>query len=104
MLPRSTTPDIRYKFNKVQVSDITECYLSFAQREKKLLEKDLSEAIEINTEENYIQWRLTQAETAKFTTAVPVEVQIKFKTSAGIVSVSKISKVPSYRNWKEEEI
>lgn len=104
MLPRSTTPDIRYTFKSVNVSDITKCYLMFVQNEEKLLEKSLEDAIDIDTTNNFIQWRLTQEETKKFSVKSAVEVQIKFKTSAGLVYVSRISKVSSYKDFKEEEI
>ena len=104
MLPQGTTPEIRYKFSKILVADITDAYLSVRQDGTKLIEKDLNSAVEINTTNNYIEWRLTQEETQQFDPFTPLEVQIKYKTNAGLVYTSKIKSESSYEDIKNEVI
>ena len=104
MLPRGTTPDIIYKFKKIKVADISVCYLSIAQNNTKLVTKELSDAYDVDTENDSISWRLTQQDTLKFDENISLEVQIKYKTNDGRVYTSKVSKVNSYKDLKNEVI
>ena len=54
MLPRGTTPEIPFKFKIIKVEDITACYLSIYQNNEKVLEKDLTQAISIDTDKQII--------------------------------------------------
>lgn len=98
MLPRGTTPVIRFKFKKIHVEDITDCILSIYQSDTKMVERDLESAIEADTFTEVISWRLTQEETLQFNEDLPVEVQIKYKTDTGEVYTSKDYIVKSYKD------
>lgn len=104
MLPRGTTPEIPFKFKIIKVEDITACYLSIYQNNEKVLEKDLTQAISIDTDKQIITWRLTQTETLAFDEQIPLEIQIKYKTDNELVYTSKVYRVESYRDLKGEVI
>ena len=59
---RGTTPTIRFTYENVQVSDFVTAYLTIAQRDKTIIEKDISDSY-VNSEKNYIEWKLSQEET-----------------------------------------
>lgn len=103
-LPQGTTPEIRYRFRKVTVTDIVSAYLTIRQNGRKLIERDLTSALEVSATDNSITWRLTQEETLEFNPNDDLEVQIKYKTSAGIVGTSVVSYVKSYEDMKGEVI
>lgn len=79
-------------------------YLTIRQNGRKLIERDLSSALEVSATDNSITWRLTQEETLEFNPNDDLEVQIKYKTSSGIVGTSAVSYVKSYEDMKGEVI
>lgn len=88
---RGTTPTIRFTYNNVQVSDFVAAYLTISQKDEVLIEKDISNSY-INSEKNYIEWKLSQEETLLLESGdrYNVEVQCRFKLSDKIAGASRI--------------
>ena len=66
LLIRGTTPIVRFQFNKVQVSSLTTAKLVIKQNGTNKIVKDIDSAT-IDTDGNYIDWVLTQAESLTLT-------------------------------------
>lgn len=98
MLARSTTPTIRYTFRRINVTDIVKCVLTIVQK-NLTISHDLSEA---TVGENDLSWTLTQEETLSLDESLPIEIQIKYKTADGLVNVSRVSNVKSYKTLNED--
>lgn len=94
-----TTPTIKYTFNVVNVSDITNAYLTIAKRVNssipyaKVIEKDLTSA---TIGSNYLQWTLTQTESLML--SGEAQVMINWLTTEGVRGASDISKVRIIEN------
>lgn len=65
---RGTTPTLKYKFKIVEVSDITEAYLSI-QNNNTMIEKTLEDAI-VGTD--FIAWTLSQSDTLALGNSITV--------------------------------
>lgn len=99
---RSTTPTIKYKFKEIDVSDIVVAYLTMEQHRRVVLEKDITSAT-IETEDNTIQWRLTQEET--FSLAVgKIAIMLNWRTASGIRGASNKDIIAIEPNLKAEVI
>lgn len=98
MIPRGTTAVIEYKFKTIDVSTITSCYLTIKQGDVEI-EKDLSDAT-MDTTDNTLSWKLTQAETLGLNASKEVERQLRYKTASNAY-ISPITKTRSYRILKE---
>lgn len=99
---RSTTPTIKYKFKEVNVSDLTAAYLTIEQRHRTILEKDMTSAI-TETEENTIQWQLTQEETYSLAEG-KIAIMLNWKTASGIRGASNKDIIAIEPNLKVEVI
>ena len=88
---RGTTPTHKFYADDINLENIEELYITYAQGKKVIIEKTL-EDVELNTEENSISVFLTQEDTLKFKTTqwsylypnenkrdMMVEVQIRIK-------------------------
>ena len=98
---RSTTPTIRFRFNVVNVPDIVKAYLTIEQENKRLVEKDIDDAVISDKE---IAWTLTQEETLAMDMSRNVKIQVKYKTMEGLVSASRVYEVHPYEILKEDVI
>lgn len=78
-----TTPTITYKFQHVEVSDITKAILTIKKGKNIAIEKTLSEA---TVGEKTISWRMTQAQTLSVLGSA--EVMINWVTSGGVRGAS----------------
>lgn len=104
MIPRGTTPTIRHTFKRVDVSDITVAYMTIKQG-SLTIEKTLSDATVVHNEtDNYLEWKLTQAETLSVLEKVNVEEQCRWKLSDGTVGKSPVAILDPDRLVKEGEI
>ena len=103
-IPRGTTPTIRHTFKRVDVSDIAVAYMTLKQG-TLTIEKTLSEATVVHNETgNYIEWRLTQAETLSINEKVNIEEQCRWRLADGTAGESPVAVVPPNRILKEGEI
>lgn len=99
---RSTTPTIKYKFKKIDVSDVTVAYLTIKQLHRTILEKGITTAT-IDTEENTIQWQLTQEETSSFAEG-KIATMLNWKTASGLRGASNKDIIVIEPNLKPEVI
>lgn len=99
---QATTPLIKYVFKTINVTDITEAYLTIDQNRAKILEKDIDEAT-VDTENNLICWGLTQEETLHFANTY-ITVMLNWKTTNGIRGASKKDTIFIENNLKKEVI
>lgn len=100
---RGTTPTIRYKANQVDVSDVSEAYLTFLQFGKKKFEKDISTAA-VDSTEGTIAWKLTQAETLSLSDETDAEIHCKVKLDDGTVFEATQATVTVGKTGKNEVI
>lgn len=91
---RGTTPTLLYKFDQVDVSDITTAYLTI--KAGTVIEKSLSDAI---VGEDYISWTLSQAETLAFPNQVSA--MINWKLNDGTRGASNKSSFLIENNYKD---
>lgn len=104
MIPRGTTPTIRYKFKTVNVTDITVAYMTMKQG-ALVVEKTLADATVVHDDaNNYIEWTLTQAETLSVSMKINIEIQCRWKTGEGVAGESPITITDPARILKEGEI
>lgn len=97
MIPRGTTPTIRFAFNTINVADIAVCYLTILQGKLKI-EKDLSEATVGGG--GYLEWSLTQEETLALGDE-NIDIQIRYRLGDGRALESKIYTVHPAQILKE---
>lgn len=97
---RWTTPDLRWRFRKINVADIAVCKLYVMQGNVEI-DKTLSDAM---IGEKEIVFRLSQQETARLEENKTAEIQIHYKLTDGTVGGSKIYKVQVDRILKEGAI
>lgn len=103
-IPRGTTPTLRYKFNRVNVTDIAVAYMTLKQG-SLTIEKTLADADVVHDEDNnYLDWRLTQAETLSISMKSNVEVQCRWKLADGTAGESPVTVTSPARILKEGEI
>lgn len=100
ILPRGTTPTIRFRFRKVPVEDITEAYLTVCQG-RVIAELDISAA---TAGEDTLGWRLTQEETLAIRPDEPVEIQCRWKTGNNTAGASRVFTLLGYKILKDGEI
>lgn len=86
MIPRGTTPTIRFAFNVIDVATIVVCYLTIQQGDLTI-EKDLSEATIGGG--GYLEWSLTQEETLALGDD-NIDIQIRYRLGDGRALQSKI--------------
>ena len=70
-LIRGTTPTIVFTFKEVSISDIEYAYLRIKQRDTDIIERDITTA---TTGNDFISWKLTQAETLGLSTYTPAKI------------------------------
>ena len=100
---RGTTPSFIYKCNTIDVSDISEAYLTLMQWNEVKVEKDQTSAT-IDTTENTLTWTLTQAETLALVTTKSVTVHCKWKLQDGTVGEAVQLQVGVVQTGKDEVI
>lgn len=96
---RATTPTFKYVFKCVDVSDISEAYLTIEQGSLEI-EKDLTQA---NVGDDYIAWTLTQSETLELQPG-NAAVMLNWKTETGLRGASKKTLLMIDQNLKDEVI
>lgn len=94
---RGTTPTIKYKFDDIDVADITSAYLTI--KATTTIEKNLTQAI---VDSDTISWRLTQAETLSF--GESISVMLNWLLSDGTRGASEKTTILIDENYKGEEI
>lgn len=99
MIIRGTTPTIKYTFSYIDPAEITEAYLTIAQDDTTVLEKELSDA---SVGEDCISWTLTQSET--LTISNNAEVMLNYLLRDGTRGASLPAAVRFVHNLKEEVI
>lgn len=99
---RGTTPLIAYTFKEVPVISIDAAYLTIEQRNRTVLERDISSAI-VDTENKMIYWRLSQEETLSLGTG-SVKMMLNWKTNSGVRGASNKETVSIENNLKAEVI
>ena len=100
---RGTTPTIKYKANQVDVSDVSEAYLTFLQFGTKKFEKELSSAT-VDSEDQNISWKLTQVETLSLSEGTDAEIHCKVKLDDGTVFEATQITVTIGKTGKNEAI
>ena len=93
---RGTTPNIRFTFSEVNPTNFVKAYLSIPEAQ---IRKDIDEAT-IGT--NYVEWRLSQAETLSF--GDNVSAMFNGLTSDGIRIASEKTLFVVEKNYIEEVI
>lgn len=96
---RGTTPVIKYRFNVVDVSNIAVAYMTIKCR-FATIERTLADAV-IDTENNVLTWKLTQAETLSLRANDMADIQLRYKLSDGTAGGSQVYHVPVERILKE---
>lgn len=99
-MTRGTTPTIRYTFKLIDVSDIVVAELRI-QQVSVIIDKTLQDAA---VGEDYLEWKLSQAETLSLVSGVSVQIQLRYKTSDGNAYATKITNESPQRLLKDGEI
>ena len=103
-IPRGTTPTIRHTFKRVDVTDVVVAYMTLKQG-ALTIEKTLSDATVVHSEtDNYIEWKLTQAETLSIIDKINIEEQCRWKLADGTAGESPVAVLSPDRILKEGEI
>lgn len=97
MIIRGTTPTIKFTFKTVDPQQIVTAYLTMKQGEL-VIEKNLADG---TVGENYIEWRLSQAETVSLDDDENIKIQCRYKIADSSAYVSKIYSVPPYDILKD---
>lgn len=97
VLLRGSTPELRFRFDRVAVSDLAEAILTLRQ-DDLTLEKDLTDA---ETDGQTLIWRLTQQETLRLAPDRFAELQCRFRLSDGTAGGSRIFTVLGGRILKD---
>lgn len=104
---RGTTPTIQLTADNMSFKDCSLIIVTMKSKDKTIVEKRFPGGIGIHkdeeTDEEFLQFTLTQQETLKFPVGI-VQVQIKAKTNAGTVVATNIIEVESQRILNEEVI
>lgn len=96
---RGTTPTHTFTL-PMQASNLTECYITYAQDGETILEKDLEDLTQTG---NTVSFTFTQAETLLFKTNVPTEIQLAVKMQGNVLR-SEIMSIDTERILKDAEI
>lgn len=89
MIVRGATQNIKWRFHKINVSDITEATMSISQDYGKRVTKSLEDMV-VDTESNMIIVPLTVEDTTSVTEIMSnIRVQLKYKTD----TMTKLSKI-----------
>lgn len=96
---RGTTPVIKYRFKVVDVSNIAVAYMTIKCR-FATIERTLADAV-IDTENNVLTWKLTQAETLSLPTNGTADIQIRYKLVDNTAGGSQICHVPVEKILKD---
>ena len=106
---RYTTPTIRFEFSDINVTDISVAYLTFRQGNQVVIERDLSTAEVVHTEDgqtvtaNYISWTLEQTETKNLSKMTAI-IYCDWKLSDGTRGRSHKLSTPVEDTGKQEII
>lgn len=101
MIVRGTTPTIRFNFTNIDSSDIYVAYMTIAQNNSVVLEKDISQA---TLGDGFIEFSLTQEDTLLLDEKVIASVQLRCKNNLGDAYASKIYTFQPYDVLKESVI
>lgn len=74
---RGTTPTVSFEFSLVNPNDIAVAYLTISQREKTVIEKDISTAV-VGTKT--LSWDLSQTDTLKLEKGT-AEIECRYRTT-----------------------
>ena len=83
---RGTTPTLKFTFNTVDVSDITDAVLIVAQGGTTVIQM-LKTAATVGAD--YIAWTIAQADSVKLDPDVPAKIQVNWKLNNGTRGASK---------------
>lgn len=101
MIVRGTTPTIRFNFTNIDSSDIYVAYMTIAQNNSVVLEKDISQA---TLGDGFIEFSLTQEDTLLLDEKIIASVQLRCKSNLGDAYASKIYTFQPYDVLKESVI
>ena len=101
MIVRGTTPTIRFNLQNIDTSDIAAAYMTIAQNNATVIEKDLSQAV---TGTGYIEFSLTQNDTLALDEKAIASVQLRCRNVLGDAYASKIYTFQPYDVLKETVI
>ena len=87
-MQRGATQKYRFNFYEGYVEDISDVIITFLQSNIVLDFKN--DVLEFNNIDNYIEIRLSQNDTYKFTSGRLINIQIKFKDVETNVAFSKV--------------
>lgn len=82
---RGTTQTLRWNMKQIPSSMVTDAYMTIRNRNGRVIEKDMTSA---QTQDHYVIWKLTQAETLQMMGLC--EIQLRFKLTTGDVKASPI--------------
>lgn len=99
-MKRGTTPTLSYTL-PFECGNIDTCYLTFVQGSTQVLNKTLTD---MAASGNTLTISLTQADTLALTAGVPVEMQLRIKTTDGNAIASAIMRTTAERILKDGEI
>ncbi|EOZ2853485.1 hypothetical protein ACQQ4G_003131 [Listeria monocytogenes] len=94
---RGTTPTLRFAL-PFETSLVKTAYITFFQKDRKQFEKNLSDCV---LESNQLVVTLSQEETLRFVTNVPLMIQIRTVLNDGKAKASKIMEVKVYDVLKD---
>ena len=98
---RGTTPTIKYLFNIVDVSDMTDAILTVSQDGTVLIEKNISDA---SVEENALLFTLSQEDTLKLDEDIPGKIMLNWLLDDGTRGASNITVISIRENDVSEVI
>lgn len=96
---RGTTPTLKYKFNDVDVSNITDAFLTIHTGSAEDIEKTLTDA---EVGKDYLSWTITQTECLSFGDSIST--MINWKLTDGTRGASDKTTIMIKNNYKEVEI
>ena len=98
---RGTTPTLEFKYNSIQISDITVANLYVKQQGVAIISKQIDTATVANSK---ISWTLTQTETLHLKPATSAAIVCDWKTNAGLRGRSEELLADVKEPGKAEEI
>ena len=100
---KGTTPTIIFKYKSINVSEITKAFLVIKQSVTTIVERDISSAT-VNTEDNQLEWILTQAETLDLKVGTTVFISCDWLLTSGTRGRSRMYRCEVEPSGKNEEI
>lgn len=98
---RWTTPTVKITFQTIDVTEITQAYLTVRCNGSTITTKDITT---MGTGEDFISWTLTQEETGKLTASTQVFICADWKLTDGTRGRSKTGKYYVVEAGVDEEI